>query len=36
MYEKWENTINNDRFYNPNFSKNGWFVLDSGVSDKND
>lgn len=26
MYEKW--TLDYDRFYNPNFSKKGWFVLD--------
>ena len=28
MYDKWESIIENDRFYNKNFSKNGWFMLD--------
>lgn len=28
MYKKWDKYINNDPFYNPNFSKKGWFVLD--------
>lgn len=28
MYRKWDGVIETDQFYNPNFSKNGWFVLD--------
>ena len=28
MYNKWENILMNDKMYNPNFSKKGWFVLD--------
>ncbi len=28
MYEKWGNIINNDPYYNPNYSKNAWFKLD--------
>lgn len=28
MYDKWNDELNNDRFYNPNFSKKGWFMLD--------
>ena len=28
MYDKWENILLNDKMYNPNFSKRGWFVLD--------
>ena len=28
MYEKWSKEIAQDRFYNPNFSKNGTFLLD--------
>ena len=28
MYKKWNDIINNDPFYNPNFSKKGWFMLD--------
>lgn len=28
MWDKWQNVLLNDCFYNPNFSKNGWFVLD--------
>lgn len=28
MYEKWDNIIKNDPFYNESFSKNGWFMLD--------
>lgn len=27
MYEKWSNYINNDPFYNSNYSKNAWFKL---------
>ena len=27
MYKKWDNIINNDPFYNPNYSKNAWFKL---------
>jgi len=27
MYKKWPRVIKNDVFYNPNFSKKGWFVL---------
>lgn len=27
MYDKWDDKIKNDHFYNPNFSKKGWFVL---------
>jgi len=30
MYQKWPNQIRNDRFYNSNYSKNGWFVVDGG------
>lgn len=29
MYKKWD--LKRDRFYNDNFSKNGWFVLDKKV-----
>lgn len=28
MYKKWKNELENDKFYNVNFSKKGWFVLD--------
>ena len=28
MYEKWPEIINKDPFYNENYSKNGWFMLD--------
>lgn len=28
MYKKWENEINNDHFYNDNFTKKMWFLLD--------
>ena len=28
MYDKWDKTIKDDCFYNKNFSKNGWFMLD--------
>ena len=28
MYKKWNKEIKEDRFYNPNFSKKGWFMLD--------
>lgn len=28
MYDKWGDTINNDSFYNKNFSKKHWFLLD--------
>lgn len=28
MYEKWGELLNRDRFYNPNYSLKGWFVLD--------
>ena len=28
MWNKWEKALNNDRFYNKNFSKGLWFVLD--------
>ena len=28
MYNKWESRIANDLFYNPNYSKKYWFVLD--------
>ena len=28
MNTKWEKQINDDRFYNDNYSKKGWFVLD--------
>lgn len=28
MYKKWDKEIKEDRFYNPNFSKKGWFMLD--------
>lgn len=28
MYEKWKSEISQDRFYNPNFSKKGWLMLD--------
>ncbi len=28
MYDKWKDIIDNDPFYNPNFSKKGWFMLD--------
>ena len=28
MYNKWNDELNNDQFYNPNFSKKGWFMLD--------
>lgn len=33
MYDKW--TLDYDRFYNPNFSKKGWFVLDKKTTKKN-
>lgn len=28
MYKKWEDKVRYDRFYNPNFSYKGWFMLD--------
>ena len=28
MYKKWEDIIHNDPFYNENYSKRGWFMLD--------
>lgn len=28
MWEKWGDMLENDRFYNKNFTKRGWFVLD--------
>ena len=28
MWEKWGNMLENDKFYNPNFSNRMWFVLD--------
>ncbi len=28
MYDNWKDIIENDPFYNPNFSKKGWFMLD--------
>lgn len=28
MNQKWSHVINNDKFYNINFSKKGWFMLD--------
>lgn len=28
MYNKWQNILDNDKMYNKNFSKKGWFVLD--------
>lgn len=28
MYKKWSEELKKDKFYNPNFSKNGWFMLD--------
>ena len=28
MYDKWGDTLLNDKFYNPNFSKKAWFMLD--------
>ncbi len=28
MYNKWGGTIYFDKYYNPNYSKKGWFVLD--------
>ncbi|MBR2658677.1 glycosyltransferase [Candidatus Saccharibacteria bacterium] len=28
MYKKWPEMIANDPYYNPNFSKRGWFMLD--------
>ena len=28
MMNKWKNQINNDRFYNKNFSKKAWFYLE--------
>lgn len=28
MYNKWKNLLNNDKMYNKNFSKKGWFILD--------
>ena len=31
MYEKWKNEIDNDKFYNPNFSKKHCFLLDKKV-----
>lgn len=34
MYTKWKNEIKNDKFYNVNFSKKGWFVLDRIVEQK--
>jgi len=30
MYKKWGNEIKNDKMYNPNYSKKGWFMLDRG------
>ena len=32
MYTKWK--LDTDRFYNPNFSKKGWFVLDKKNKEK--
>ena len=28
MYDKWKTKLTNYKFYNPNFSKKGWFMLD--------
>ena len=28
MYDKWEEALELDRFYNKNFSQNAWFLLD--------
>ena len=28
MYDKWKTKLTDDKFYNPNFSKKGWFMLD--------
>lgn len=28
MYDKWKTKLTNDKFYNSNFSKKGWFMLD--------
>jgi glycosyltransferase involved in cell wall biosynthesis len=28
MWNRWEKILNNDHFYNKNYSKKGWFVLD--------
>ncbi|MDO4752851.1 MAG: glycosyltransferase family 2 protein [Candidatus Saccharibacteria bacterium] len=28
MWEKWGDTLRDDKFYNPNFSNRGWFALD--------
>lgn len=32
MYDKWD--LSKDKFYNPNFSKKGWFVLDKKSKEK--
>ena len=34
MYDKWKNKLTEDRFYNPNFSKKGWFMLDKADKKK--
>lgn len=31
MYDKWKKEIENDKFYNKNFSLRGWFLLDRGI-----
>ncbi|MDD3341910.1 MAG: glycosyltransferase [Bacilli bacterium] len=36
MFEKWGEEIMNDRFYNPNFTKKAWFLLDKKKENKND
>lgn len=28
MWKKWQETLDDDRFYNPNFTKKAWFLLD--------
>lgn len=34
MYDKWKSKLTEDRFYNPNFSKKGWFMLDKADKKK--
>ena len=34
MWKKWDKMLKNDRFYNKNFTKKGWFMLDKGSKNK--
>ena len=35
MWKKWGRMLKNDRFYNKNFTKRAWFMLDKGFKTKN-